>query len=349
MLLALFMTAPASGETVEPVSAALSGEGSGGSDQPETSAATVLPDTPEASAPAPETTATPGAEVTTSAATSAVHAIEDVSADAAAAVPTPGNEPSSPASVPVATAPVNQVLHRPRETVAAAATQVEQASASAAVKPEGAPVRAFRNQLAEGVESVGRNTLESVSLVDDRLAAVLSDPALELDGLLGATVPTAAGETPASGFPAAGEGPLAGETAAIPRLRSARSFALWGGLASTPYTGVHTLGTKDFGVVETRAAKPTGATAPSPTDLLRAAFAGGAHGDLGSPVPLKLPVPVPGSPTHAVPDAGGPSFVPIAALLALLALVAPATLRRLGRGADFHPPIPFICALERPG
>jgi hypothetical protein len=46
---------------------------------------------------------------------------------------------------------------------------------------------------------------------------------------------------------------------------------------------------------------------------------------------------------------GGSTFVPIAALLALLALVVPAIFRRLREMADLSPPLPFACALERPG
>jgi hypothetical protein len=65
----------------------------------------------------------------------------------------------------------------------------------------------------------------------------------------------------------------------------------------------------------------------------------------GDPLPLQAPMP----PAGSVEGHGGTSFIPIVALLALLALVAPTTLRRLGREADFRPPIPFVCALERPG
>jgi hypothetical protein len=55
------------------------------------------------------------------------------------------------------------------------------------------------------------------------------------------------------------------------------------------------------------------------------------------------------SPSDSVEGNGGISFIPLVALLALLALAALAILRRLGRGADFRPPVPFVCALERPG
>jgi hypothetical protein len=59
----------------------------------------------------------------------------------------------------------------------------------------------------------------------------------------------------------------------------------------------------------------------------------------------------PGSPAGAAAGAGtgSSSFVPIAALLALLALAAPAIFRRLGELADLRAPTPFVCALERPG
>jgi hypothetical protein len=66
------------------------------------------------------------------------------------------------------------------------------------------------------------------------------------------------------------------------------------------------------------------------------------------PAPLDRPTPAPGSSAGAAGSTGS-SFVPLVALLALLALVAPATLRRLGEVAASRSPIPFVCALERPG
>jgi len=60
-----------------------------------------------------------------------------------------------------------------------------------------------------------------------------------------------------------------------------------------------------------------------------------------------MPAPVP---SGAAAGSTGSFFVPFAALLlALLALAASAILRRLGEVPDFRPPIPFVCALERPG
>jgi hypothetical protein len=61
------------------------------------------------------------------------------------------------------------------------------------------------------------------------------------------------------------------------------------------------------------------------------------------------PLPAPGSSQGESAGAAGTSFIPIAALLALLALAAPAILRRLGRVPDLRPQTPFVCALERPG
>ena len=74
-----------------------------------------------------------------------------------------------------------------------------------------------------------------------------------------------------------------------------------------------------------------------------------ATGHSQSPAPLDVPLPAPGSPGAIAPGSGSPIFVPLAALLALLALVAPAILRRLGEVPGFRPPTPFACALERPG
>jgi hypothetical protein len=69
----------------------------------------------------------------------------------------------------------------------------------------------------------------------------------------------------------------------------------------------------------------------------------------GASRPNELPPPEPRAPAAVPPASDGPTFVPIAGLLALLALAAPATLRRFGEAADWRPPTPFVCGLERPG
>jgi hypothetical protein len=68
-----------------------------------------------------------------------------------------------------------------------------------------------------------------------------------------------------------------------------------------------------------------------------------------TPLDGNAPQPAPGSSQDGAAGAGGTSFIPIAALLALLALAAPAIRRRFGEGPDLWPQTPFVCALERPG
>jgi hypothetical protein len=53
--------------------------------------------------------------------------------------------------------------------------------------------------------------------------------------------------------------------------------------------------------------------------------------------------------TRAGSSAGGSNFIPLLGLLALLALVAPRGYRRCMAVRDLPVPMPFICALERPG
>lgn len=75
----------------------------------------------------------------------------------------------------------------------------------------------------------------------------------------------------------------------------------------------------------------------------------GQPAETGSPPSDPGPTPLPDLP-QVIASGASSSFVPpIAALLALLALAAPAILRRLGEAPDFRAPAPFVCALERPG
>jgi hypothetical protein len=91
-----------------------------------------------------------------------------------------------------------------------------------------------------------------------------------------------------------------------------------------------------------------------PLTSVPSVYANGAHfGPERSnrDAPLGPSAPIPESPGSAAPGPGsnGSFFVPLAALLALLALVAPATFRRLREVPDLPAPTPFVCALERPG
>jgi hypothetical protein len=76
---------------------------------------------------------------------------------------------------------------------------------------------------------------------------------------------------------------------------------------------------------------------------------GGATDRPSDHAPLEGPGPSPGSSESAASGTAGSFFVPLAALLALLALAAPAILRRLREAPEFSAPAPFVCALERPG
>jgi hypothetical protein len=87
------------------------------------------------------------------------------------------------------------------------------------------------------------------------------------------------------------------------------------------------------------------------TGSIGATYAGATtrHFELGSPSPSNVPQPAPESPGAIASGSGDSFFVPIAGLLVLLALAAPATFRRRGTGPDFPVPTQFVCALERPG
>lgn len=94
-----------------------------------------------------------------------------------------------------------------------------------------------------------------------------------------------------------------------------------------------------------------GATGMLPQVRIGGASLGGAGVCLEGPgLPSHNgPTPPPASPQAAASGLGSSSFVPIAALLALLALAAPAIHRRLRGMPAFAAPAPFVCALERPG
>jgi len=79
------------------------------------------------------------------------------------------------------------------------------------------------------------------------------------------------------------------------------------------------------------------------------AYAGDTVRGSREPAPLDSPGPPDDLPQVGASPSGSTSFIPIAALLVLLALVAPAIDRRRRKTVACSPPIPFVCALERPG
>jgi MYXO-CTERM domain-containing protein len=137
----------------------------------------------------------------------------------------------------------------------------------------------------------------------------------------------------------------------FPRLASIDLLSIRGATAAAPPAELYAVEASKFEVGKISALKPNGGELGlSPGTRIPSAFLASPTTDhLGSPAPSDVPLPAPKSPANVVPGSGGPSFVPIVALLALLALVAPAALRRFGRAPDFRAPAPFVCALERPG
>jgi hypothetical protein len=79
------------------------------------------------------------------------------------------------------------------------------------------------------------------------------------------------------------------------------------------------------------------------------ASAAGSIPHFNGPVSPSDPGPLGSTVGMTTSGSGASFFVPIAALLALLALASPAILRRLRELPDFPAPTPFVCALERPG
>ncbi len=85
--------------------------------------------------------------------------------------------------------------------------------------------------------------------------------------------------------------------------------------------------------------------APAAIDFHSSSTPGGGR---SQPSPGEPPPP-PFQAPDTVAGSGASFFVPLAALLALLALAAPATFRRRREVPGFLAPVPFVCALERPG
>lgn len=119
----------------------------------------------------------------------------------------------------------------------------------------------------------------------------------------------------------------------------------------------HFPGLDDIEVFQLRASASNSGDAvaggvPSPVaaaDTAGASSGGGWGAESSAPLSGNHPLPHQGSSQAAASGLGGSSFVPIVALLALLALAVPAIFRRLREMPDFAAPIPYVCALERPG
>jgi outer membrane biosynthesis protein TonB len=279
----------------------------------------------------------------------------------------PASTPSTPSSVAV-----------PAEVKLPAKTEPSSSTVPALLRHASSQVEEIGESSARVVESaVSRPTPVDVHTPLETLQRALPQVP-EIEGLTGVVISTASEAT--QSLPLLGR--VTSETAEdlLPFVEKPTGTG-WGashampGFPGTPLTGLPPYGAPADG--DSSFAGAEGLTAlfagessgpwgwPPPGDLAKAlaipVFDGGGAGvhlagtnlgrlPSGDALPGHLPIPIPGPPGAAIaPGSTSPSFVPLAALLALLALVAPVILRRFGKVSGFRLPTPFVCALERPG
>lgn len=308
------VSAPASAETIEGAGAPPTGETSTSPVTPEPSAAAQTP-IPVAAAPEPVQTELPS---TAPSPDSAADNIPPV-------VPTPSEEATSATTslasttpaAPVSAAPVDRALPRSAATVNSAADAAIEVGEQAGIDTDALPTPV--RQAADLLDSVAQMSEEAAAPTGPSPAQPAESA--PKPARVGAAL-TRNAITPGL-FPSPGE-PLTAKAGESRVERVPLSLDATRG-------AIHALA----GSIATAIALTT--------DTNRDNRPAGGH------TPSHLPPPAPDSPATAVASSGGTSFVPLAALLALLALAAPATLRRLGRAPDFQVPTRFVCALERPG
>ena len=271
---------------------------------------------------------------------------------------------SSVADAPVPTASSADAVARATE-IADSATKAVKVDAPAEVDPGAAAIPVVKREASRLTEAAGRNLDETIAPRALDQVRETGASALERGGLLDlqpadlldavASAPAILTGPPAGEAPQASGGSRPDQAIGFLPERPRTSLLSQPGAAVpgpggylAPQAGEYQAlpsAAETAGILTSRSGNLASISAAR---ALGASFAGTAARHGGGPAPADVPQ-APGSPASAVSDAGGPSFSPIVALLALLALAAPAALRRLGRTADFHPPIPFVCALERPG
>ena len=94
---------------------------------------------------------------------------------------------------------------------------------------------------------------------------------------------------------------------------------------------------------------PPSALASTATNFVSASAVPPAEPGNGPQDSPSIPLPSAPGPAFSPGAAGGWFFIPLAALMALVGLSAPAIMRRLREAAALPAPTPFVCALERPG
>jgi hypothetical protein len=265
---------------------------------------------------------------------------------------------SSASSSPVSTAVVDSVVDRVAPNSSAIVDSADSVATEAAqAVPESlkavTAVPAGSHQPSEPADGIRQIAAGAVALAVDRLPAAQVGRALRPADLL-SSIASTSDEAAAATFGSlpAGKNPSVNGTTKVPELPRAGLFSNQGAIGPELPPSVYLTEITRFQISELSLSKPSDretAHSPLASPSNTEALTSSAIDRGGRPTPLDVPLPTPESPATAVADSGGPSFVPIVALLALLALVAPTAIRRLGKVADFRAPIPFVCALECPG
>lgn len=348
---ALLGVAPAGAETAGAASAPPAVEIPDVAAQPESTSV------PAPQSPAPEPVETQVTSVPASPGTS-VPSPGPAGEDSSEA-PTPSERPAPASNPPASTSAVDSVVKSVDSVVdrvapnsssiadSAGATVARIGGAPARVAQEAKAAPAPKHLLSELAGEISRNSSGMAALATDLLPAF---PALQPGDLLNSLLPASATAVAPGGQSPAGGEPWAQGTMSFPKFPDAGSFSNRGAVAPAPRPGGYQGVAGKFATGGTPLSKSGGWDAARLQAASAAGPAGAAIDHVRRPAaPSDFPLPVPGSPASAVADSGGTSFVPIVALLALLALAAPATLRRIGKAPGFRAPNPFVCALERPG
>ena len=266
--------------------------------------------------------------------------------------PAPANAPVSvnpadvvPAPVPAPPDPPSASTPPVQTNVPVADRVAHSVSDLAAAKPSIGPITAAAEQTGRKVDrlvstisaaaspAIGAAIDHSLPLVGPALAPTLLAPTLQ-DALSAAKINEAlelgTGAPPQTSLPA-----VAPPQTSIPAASSTSPAVHF----PSPRTGHLALLTPRTG--------PLAILTPSPPSSFGAAPV--AAGDQKPSPPPIAPPPTAPSPSGSPSGSSGPIFIPLAALTVLVALLAPALLRRLREGPGIPVPTPFVCALERPG
>jgi len=303
---------------------------------------------------APEPSGTPAEAVTA--------VPQESSAPAEAVVEAPAPAAEDPAPVPAAEAPAESGVEAPTE---AQRTPVPAAVKSSA--PQSAPgsVDAIARRVAATGAAIDNVTADTTALRDSlsrvagvRLDASPQDLVAEPLGSVSASTldiphpPAAAPKADPAADMVRDDFAAVPELTPLPRRSDPAAGPTWARerdpafvISMAPSEGI------EAGQRGAAAGDPGAASRPAPAWTGGGAAAADATAGDGTRPTDSSPGAAPPTftPPSTVSGTGGSFFAPIVALLALLALAAPATLRRCLRAPDALAPSHLACALERPG